>query len=318
MVAGAISAGLHVLAAFVVTATYLWIDPPRLDSPSEQRQLQVTFAPMTAAVAEPEVPARPPERPADAEPVAPAQDGSAEPPSEKRTASEEPPAPTAEAPPETPTPRAKADRAEPEPVAPVAPDVRAAELILNRNTTPRKELAPPPKADKKPKRVSKETSKKISKKKPKRVAAKPKSKSRTQKKKKSAKNRPPKRARASNRRSAKTESRKSAARKRKSAKAGAGSRADSRQVRKPTPSYRPRPKYPRIARRRGQEGTVILKVLVDTRGRVGSLQVQKSSGHRTLDQQAMKTVRKWTFKPGNRGGRPSRMWVRVPIRFQLK
>ncbi|MCB2263159.1 MAG: energy transducer TonB [Candidatus Thiosymbion ectosymbiont of Robbea hypermnestra] len=306
LVAGAISAGLHVLAAFVVTATYLWIDPPRLDSPSEQRQLQVTFAPMAAAVAEPEVPARPPERPADAEPVAPAQDGAAE-----------PPVPTAEAPPETPTPRAKADRAEPEPVGPVAPDVRAAELILNRNTTPRKELISPPKANRKPKRVSKETSRKTSKKAPKRAAAKPKSKSRTQKKK-SAKNRPPKRARANNRRPAKTESRKSAARKRKSAKAGAGSRADSRRVRKPTPSYRPRPKYPGIARRRGQEGTVILKVLVDTRGQVGSLQVQKSSGHRILDQQAMKTVRKWTFKPGNRGGRPSRMWVRVPIRFQLK
>ena len=87
-----------------------------------------------------------------------------------------------------------------------------------------------------------------------------------------------------------------------------------------TPNYKKNnpPAYPLSARRRNYEGTVLLDVLVRRDGRVGSIRVAESSGHKSLDQSAIRGVRKWTFHPGKRGGEPVEMWVKVPIRFRLK
>jgi protein TonB len=86
------------------------------------------------------------------------------------------------------------------------------------------------------------------------------------------------------------------------------------------PLYRqnPAPAYPRKARRRGYEGIVMLKVLVDENGRVDDLMVLESSGHPILDRTALASVRKWLFEPGTEGGIKKKMWVKVPIRFDLK
>ena len=86
------------------------------------------------------------------------------------------------------------------------------------------------------------------------------------------------------------------------------------------PAYarNPVPPYPRIARRRRYEGTVFLEVLVSTTGRAKSLKVSTSSGHQILDQAALKAVQRWVFEPGTVDGKPSEMWVRVPVRFELK
>ena len=86
------------------------------------------------------------------------------------------------------------------------------------------------------------------------------------------------------------------------------------------PSYRinPAPRYPRAARRRGYQGTVVLSVFVDENGRVANLWVFTSSGYRLLDNAAVKDVRKWTFEPGMKGDKKVAMWVKVPIRFELK
>jgi protein TonB len=78
------------------------------------------------------------------------------------------------------------------------------------------------------------------------------------------------------------------------------------------------PAYPLLARRRNYEGTVLLDVLVRQDGTVGSIRLSRSSGHGSLDQSAMRGVRKWTFHPGKREGEAVDMWVKVPIRFQLK
>ncbi len=90
-------------------------------------------------------------------------------------------------------------------------------------------------------------------------------------------------------------------------------------VREAMPLYRinPAPKYPRIARRRGYQGTVVLEVLVDRNGRVGELRVYTSSGYRILDRAALASVKGWAFEPGMRGDQKVEMWVRVPVRFQL-
>jgi protein TonB len=63
---------------------------------------------------------------------------------------------------------------------------------------------------------------------------------------------------------------------------------------------------------------VILEVFVNQEGSVGDIKVFKSSGYAILDKTAMKSVKKWEFEPGKRGDEKVGMWVRTPVRFQLK
>lgn len=89
---------------------------------------------------------------------------------------------------------------------------------------------------------------------------------------------------------------------------------------KATPRYQdnPSPKYPSIARKRGYEGTVILEVLVDEKGKVKKLRILSSSTHNLLDKAAMKSVRRWSFEPATQGSAAVAMWVKVPVSFRLK
>ena len=86
------------------------------------------------------------------------------------------------------------------------------------------------------------------------------------------------------------------------------------------PIYRsnPPPTYPKIARIRGYQGNVMLDVLVNKNGTVGDLKVIKSSGYPLLDRAAKSSVKNWLFEPGMVGKEKVKMWVRVPIRFELK
>ncbi|MGD9082942.1 MAG: energy transducer TonB [Desulfobacterales bacterium] len=91
-------------------------------------------------------------------------------------------------------------------------------------------------------------------------------------------------------------------------------------IREARPLYRlnPPPKYPAVARRRGFQGNVVLEVLVGPVGNVIELHVLSSSGYPILDRAAKSSVKNWTFEPGMRGQKKVEMWVRVPIRFELK
>jgi protein TonB len=86
------------------------------------------------------------------------------------------------------------------------------------------------------------------------------------------------------------------------------------------PLYRenPPPDYPRIARHRGYQGTVILEVLVDENGAVRKVKTARTSGHKVLDRAAEAAVESWRFAPGRRGDDPIQMWVKVPVRFELE
>jgi protein TonB len=79
----------------------------------------------------------------------------------------------------------------------------------------------------------------------------------------------------------------------------------------------PSPEYPAVSKRRGEEGTVILRVVVDAEGNPESVIVKKSSGHDRLDEQALKTVRQWKFTPAKNDGYTFRSNVLVPIVFEL-
>ena len=91
-------------------------------------------------------------------------------------------------------------------------------------------------------------------------------------------------------------------------------------VREATPRYLENdpPEYPRIARRRGYSGTVVLEVLVSGQGRAEEVKVISSSGHRMLDESALAAVAAWRFEPGTINGSPVSMRVKVPVRFTLK
>lgn len=87
---------------------------------------------------------------------------------------------------------------------------------------------------------------------------------------------------------------------------------------RPRYNQNPPPEYPSIAQRRRYQGTVILDVFVLKNGQVGDLRVAKSSNYSLLDRAAMKAVRHWMFDPAHKGDREVAMWVKVPIRFDLK
>ncbi|GAB4280361.1 MAG: hypothetical protein Kow0092_36000 [Deferrisomatales bacterium] len=77
------------------------------------------------------------------------------------------------------------------------------------------------------------------------------------------------------------------------------------------------PVYPRLARRRGWQGVVRLRVRVSPAGEVLDAVVEQSSGYRVLDRAAAEVVRAWRFRPAVRGGRPVASEVVVPVRFSL-
>lgn len=90
------------------------------------------------------------------------------------------------------------------------------------------------------------------------------------------------------------------------------------------PDYRasylnnPRPSYPRVARRMGLEGIVVLNVEVLAEGSCGNVNVFQSSGHEVLDNAALRAVKGWRFAPASRAGHPITQWFKVPIKFSLK
>jgi TonB family protein len=101
-----------------------------------------------------------------------------------------------------------------------------------------------------------------------------------------------------------------------STSAGSSS-ADSGEVTPPRILTKTDPEYPMNARRLRVEGTVLLNVLVGTDGRVSDVKVLEADGGKLLSPAAEDAVRKWTFSPATRVGRPVECWHKVEIRFAL-
>jgi protein TonB len=80
----------------------------------------------------------------------------------------------------------------------------------------------------------------------------------------------------------------------------------------------PPPGYPAAARRNGEEGTVMLRVLVSAEGAPREVALERSSGSSLLDATALATVKTWRFSPARRGGEVQEAWVLVPIVFRLE
>jgi protein TonB len=75
--------------------------------------------------------------------------------------------------------------------------------------------------------------------------------------------------------------------------------------------------YPERARRRNQEGTVVIHALIGTDGKPIEVSVAQSSGHRLLDEAAEEAIADCAFVPQKVGGRAVKAIVEIPIPFKL-
>lgn len=80
----------------------------------------------------------------------------------------------------------------------------------------------------------------------------------------------------------------------------------------------PKPVYPPLSRRLGEQGRVLLRVFVEADGRAGRIEVRTGSGSDRLDQAAVAAVARWSFLPARQGDAQVGAWVLVPIVFSLK
>jgi periplasmic protein TonB len=78
----------------------------------------------------------------------------------------------------------------------------------------------------------------------------------------------------------------------------------------------PAPKYPSRLRGAGVEGTVLVWVSVDEKGRTFDLTLKKSSGYDEFDRAALEGIRKWKFKPATKDGVPVTVRIDVVINFK--
>ncbi len=80
----------------------------------------------------------------------------------------------------------------------------------------------------------------------------------------------------------------------------------------------PDPEYPEEARAARLQGRVVLLIRVGVDGRVEWLKLARSSGVKSMDDSALKTVKDWRFEPAKRFGHPVAMEVRHAIRFEFQ
>jgi periplasmic protein TonB len=79
----------------------------------------------------------------------------------------------------------------------------------------------------------------------------------------------------------------------------------------------PRPEYPALSRRLGEQGKVVLRILVNEKGRPERVDLQQSSGSARLDEAAKQAVLQALFKPHIEDGRAVAVYAVVPIKFEL-
>jgi len=77
-------------------------------------------------------------------------------------------------------------------------------------------------------------------------------------------------------------------------------------------SDNPLPNYPEEALKNKWEGRVEVLYYVDPAGFVEKIQLKKSSGHKVLDNTALRALSRYRYEPGQEG------WVRHPVEFFLE
>ena len=86
----------------------------------------------------------------------------------------------------------------------------------------------------------------------------------------------------------------------------------------PVPLRPIKPKYPEIAQEAGIEGTVVVQVFVDAKGRVKETVILKGIPNTGLDEAATEAIRLVRFKPAKQRERAVGVWISIPVNFRLK
>ncbi len=86
----------------------------------------------------------------------------------------------------------------------------------------------------------------------------------------------------------------------------------------PQPLSNIRPVYPEIAQEAGIEGTVVVQVFIDKKGRVQDTIILKGIPNTGLDEAAISAIRKTRFRPAKQRERPVGVWISIPVNFRLK
>ena len=86
----------------------------------------------------------------------------------------------------------------------------------------------------------------------------------------------------------------------------------------PVPLRPIRPKYPEIAQEAGIEGTVVVQVFVDDKGRVKETVILKGIPNTGLDEAATEAIRSVRFRPAKQRERAVGVWISIPVNFRLK
>lgn len=84
----------------------------------------------------------------------------------------------------------------------------------------------------------------------------------------------------------------------------------------PVPIFKVEPEYTQEARDAKLQGTVMLRVEVDQEGIPRNIEVVKQLGL-GLDENAVKALRKWRFRPGMKEGKRVRVQAVVEMAFRL-
>lgn len=74
------------------------------------------------------------------------------------------------------------------------------------------------------------------------------------------------------------------------------------------------PQYPSASRRAGEQGTVLLELIVGPDGKPTEVNIARSSGYDLLDQAAVTAVRKWRFSTTGSGYAR----LQLPVTFRLE
>lgn len=77
------------------------------------------------------------------------------------------------------------------------------------------------------------------------------------------------------------------------------------------------PRYPRLAREMGREGTVVLALAIGEDGRLEDVEILESAGA-DFDEEALRAVRASSFRPAVRDGRAVACRAILPVKFVLK
>ncbi len=80
----------------------------------------------------------------------------------------------------------------------------------------------------------------------------------------------------------------------------------------------PAPQYPSESRRLGEEGMVLLRVIIDEAGRADRIEIERSSGHSRLDDAARAAVKSALFRPYVENGVARAVLATIPIEFIWK